>query len=105
MFGGDLRLADGGTAAWLRCDPADGERDLRLLAKASDGRRRQVPCRRMGATGTRLPDPQLVNEACRHATPIAGLADARARRAAAGAAPQAPGMFTGTNLAPGPGAG
>ncbi|MBD0694791.1 catalase [Streptomyces sp. CBMA123] len=41
----------------------------------------------------------LVNEAYRHAKPIAGLADARALWAAAGVDPQAPGVFTETDAA------
>ncbi len=36
----------------------------------------------------------LINEAYRHAKPIAGLADARALWAAAGVDPQAPGVLT-----------
>ncbi|GAA1243209.1 hypothetical protein GCM10009665_37520 [Kitasatospora nipponensis] len=38
----------------------------------------------------------LVNEAYRHAKPIAGLADAHALWAAAGVDPQAPGVFSET---------
>ncbi|MFJ7280940.1 catalase, partial [Kitasatospora sp. NPDC098663] len=41
----------------------------------------------------------LVNEAYRHAKPIAGLADARALWAASGIDPQAPGVFTETDAA------
>ncbi|MFF3006760.1 catalase [Kitasatospora sp. NPDC057940] len=41
----------------------------------------------------------LINEAYRHAKPIAGLADARALWAAAGVDPQAPGVFTETDAA------
>ncbi|MCX4751041.1 hypothetical protein OG455_37005 [Kitasatospora sp. NBC_01287] len=39
----------------------------------------------------------LVNEAYRHAQPIAGLADTRALWAAAGIDPQAPGVFSETD--------
>ncbi|MFB8201681.1 catalase [Kitasatospora purpeofusca] len=41
----------------------------------------------------------LVNEAWRHAKPLAGLADARSLWAAAGVDPQAPGVFTETDTA------